>query len=71
MNRIAGMAILAVGVVLLVMGISASESVGSDLSRLFTGAPTDKSIWLMLGGVAAIAIGSGSLFFTRAHPGRS
>jgi hypothetical protein len=25
----------------------------SDMSRLFTGAPTDKAIWMLVGGVAA------------------
>lgn len=62
---------MAIGVVLLVMGISASESLGSDISRLFTGAPTNKSVWLMIGGVAAIAVGSGSLFFSGNRPARS
>jgi len=31
--------------------VIASESIGSDLSRMFTGWPTDKAVWLLLGGV--------------------
>ncbi|MFC6519476.1 DUF3185 family protein [Undibacterium arcticum] len=28
-----------------------AEFVTSDISRIFTGAPTDRSIWMMVGGV--------------------
>lgn len=42
--------LLVVGVVLLVLGLIASDSVSSDFSRLFTGGPTDKTVWLLIGG---------------------
>jgi hypothetical protein len=58
MNKSIGVAILAVGIVLLVFGISASESFGSEVSRFFTGNPTDKSMWLLLGGIAATTVGA-------------
>ena len=54
MNNIAGLAIFAAGIVLLIFGFNASQSLGSDISRAFTGNPTDRSLWLILGGVAAI-----------------
>lgn len=57
MQRIIGMALAAAGVVLLVLGISAADSVASDISRFFTGNPTDRSVWLMVGGVVGIAAG--------------
>ena len=57
MNRPLGIALLVVGVVLIVFGINASESIGSDISRLFHGTPTDKSIWLLAGGVVASCVG--------------
>lgn len=48
--------LLVLGVVLLVLGVSASDSISSDFSRLFTGQPTDKAIWLLIvGGVATLA----------------
>ena len=50
------------GIVLIIFGISASESIGSDFSRLFTGAPTDRSLWLLVGGIVATAIGAGGMF---------
>jgi hypothetical protein len=57
MNRAIGLALLAVGIVLLVLGINASESLGSDISRFFSGTPTDESIWMLLGGAACIVVG--------------
>ncbi len=56
MNKTLFIALLVIGVVLLVLGVIASDSISSDFSRLFTGEPTDKAIWLLIvGGVAAIA----------------
>ena len=57
MNNIVGLAIFAVGIVLLVFGFNASHSFGSDVSRFFTGNPTDKSIWFLVGGAAAVIVG--------------
>ena len=61
MNKILSLALLVGGIVLIVYGINASNSVGSDFSRLFTGSPTDKSIWLLIGGIVLAAIGAGGL----------
>ena len=57
MNKGIGLALLAIGIVLLVFGINASESVGSEVSEFFTGSPTNKAIWLLIGGIAAIIVG--------------
>jgi hypothetical protein len=57
MNNVAGLAVFAIGIVLLIFGFNASQSFSSDVSRFFTGNPTDKSIWLLLGGVAAVIVG--------------
>jgi len=57
MNKGMSIALLAVGVVLIIMGVSASESFGSDVSRFFTGSPTDKTVWLLIGGIAATIVG--------------
>ena len=56
MNKPLSLALLAGGIVLIVFGVNASNSIGSDVSRLFTGSPTDKAMWLLVGGaVAAVA----------------
>jgi hypothetical protein len=59
MNKLISLAILTVGIVLVIYGVSASESLSSDFSRFFTGSPTDKTIWLLISGIVAIAIGLG------------
>lgn len=63
MNKLVWLVILAGGVVLVIYGISASESFSSDVSRFFTGSPTDKTIWLMIGGIVGIVIGLGGLLY--------
>ncbi|MGA2018255.1 MAG: DUF3185 family protein [Opitutaceae bacterium] len=57
MNRLVSAALLVAGVALIIYGISASNSIGSSFSRMFTGSPTDKSIWLLIGGATAAIIG--------------
>jgi len=61
MNKIASIALLALGVVLLAMGWDAYRSIGSDVSRVFTGAPTDRAVWLLVGGGLAAVAGLGGL----------
>ena len=68
MNRIISLALLIGGIILIIYGINASESIGSDFSRFFTGSPTEKSIWLLIGGIAATAIGSGGLLRSPKSP---
>lgn len=50
MQRFAGFAVLVVGIVLIVWGANASQSVSSDISRFFTGAATNKAIYMIVGG---------------------
>jgi hypothetical protein len=57
MNKGIAMALVAVGIGMVLLGMNASESLGSDVSRFFTGTPTRKSMILILGGMAAIICG--------------
>ncbi|HEX5399480.1 MAG TPA: DUF3185 family protein [Verrucomicrobiae bacterium] len=57
MNKIISLVLLIGGVVLMIFGINAINSFGSDVSRFFTGSPTDKAIWMLLGGIAAVVAG--------------
>lgn len=57
MNQAVSLAVLAVGIALLVFGINSSESLNSEVSRFFTGSPTDKAMWLMIGGIAVTILG--------------
>ena len=56
-NKLISLVLFAGGIVLVIYGVAASESFSSDVSRFFTGSPTDKTMWLMIGGILAIVIG--------------
>jgi hypothetical protein len=58
MNRAIGLALLAAGIALIVYGIDASNSASSSLSRTFNGTPTNKTLWLLIGGIAASICGA-------------
>ncbi|MCE9620052.1 MAG: DUF3185 family protein [Planctomycetes bacterium] len=64
MNKAISLALLVVGVLLIIWGVAAMESFSSDVSRFFTGSPTDKSVWLMIGGIVAAIVGMFGLRFT-------
>ncbi len=57
MNRTISLALLVGGVILMIYGIQATNSFGSDVSRFFTGSPTDKAIWMLIGGLVAAVVG--------------
>jgi Co/Zn/Cd efflux system component len=61
MNKLISLAILAGGIVLVVFGVAAIKSFSSDISRFFTGSPTDKAIWMLIGGIVAIIVGLAGL----------
>ena len=62
MIRILALALLAGGIALTVFGYNASHSVGSEVSRVFTGNPTDRSMGMIIGGVAMIVAGAAAGF---------
>jgi hypothetical protein len=56
MNKPISLALLVGGIILIIYGIAANDSTASGFSRFFTGNPTDKTMWLLIGGaVAAVA----------------
>lgn len=57
MSKAISLALIAGGVVLLYFGGQSFHSLSNDVSRVFTGAPTNKTIWLIAGGVAATLAG--------------
>jgi hypothetical protein len=61
MNKPVSLALLVGGIILIIYGVSAADSIGSMVSELFTGAPTGKAIWLLVGGVVAAVVGFASL----------
>ncbi|MDR4499230.1 MAG: DUF3185 family protein [Candidatus Scalindua sp.] len=61
MNKGVSLAILGGGILLIILGVSATKSYSSDISRFFTGSPTDKAIWMLIGGAVATIIGLSGL----------
>jgi hypothetical protein len=57
MNKPISLALLVGGIILLVYGVAASNSNASGVSRFFTGNPTDKTMWLLIGGAVATVVG--------------
>jgi LPXTG-motif cell wall-anchored protein len=66
MNKILSLAFLAIGVILLVFGLNAHDSVVSQTKEAFSGTPTDKSMWLIILGVVGVIVGGLGLLFRRA-----
>jgi hypothetical protein len=62
MNKAIGVALLVVGVILIIYGINGSHSLGSQVSQTFTGSPTNKTLGLLIGGVAAAIVGAALTF---------
>ena len=51
------MAILVLGIVLIIFGMKASDSVESDFSKVFSGTVTTKALWLLAGGIISVIVG--------------
>jgi divalent metal cation (Fe/Co/Zn/Cd) transporter len=67
MNKILSLALLIGGIVLIVLGVNAADSVSSDISKFFTGTPTDKAVWMLVIGIICTIAGLGGTVF---FPGR-
>ena len=64
-QKIIGVVFLAAGIVLLVMGYNASQSIGSQFKQAFSGTMTDKAMLLYLSGAMLTAVGAYLTLATR------
>jgi drug/metabolite transporter (DMT)-like permease len=55
--KVIGLVALVVGVILVVYGINASDSLSSEVKEALEGTPTDKALWLLIGGAALGVLG--------------
>ena len=62
MSKIVSVGLLVGGVVLIVFGAQSMNSMESDVSRFFKGTPTDKAMWMLIGGIVAAAVGAFGVF---------
>jgi hypothetical protein len=65
MNKPISLIFLVAGIVLLIFGLNASQSVASSVSEVVTGTPTDRSMWLIILGAIGIVAGGVGLFAGR------
>jgi hypothetical protein len=61
MKQIIGIAFLVIGIILLCLAFNSYHSAASGVSRVVTGTSTDKTIWLVVGGVLGTLLGVGGL----------
>jgi len=57
MNKVISLIFLIGGVALIIAGFNATNSFSSDVSRFFTGSPTDKAVWMLIAGTLTAIIG--------------
>ena len=56
--RIIGVGIVAAGIVLLVLGVMATDTFGESWLKTFTGHYSDQTVWYIAGGAAGIVMGA-------------
>lgn len=56
-QRIGGIALVVVGMILFIVGLKASDSISDRLSSFFTGHFTDSTVWYMVAGVVSLVVG--------------
>jgi hypothetical protein len=61
MQRIVGVICLIIGIVLLIRGHDMAQSIGSQVQQAFTGAPTNRSTYFYIGGIALAIFGASQI----------
>jgi uncharacterized membrane protein YidH (DUF202 family) len=56
-SRIIAIALIAGGIVALIVGMNASDSVADQVSTTFTGKYTRETQWYIIGGITAAVVG--------------
>lgn len=65
MKRIIGIALLVGGVIALVYGLKAKDSIESKVTETFTGSPSQNARNLLIGGAVASVVGIGLILLQR------
>jgi type II secretory pathway component PulK len=63
-QRILGIVMLLLGVILAIVGMNSSHSVADQVSNTFTGRFTQTTTWYILGGIALALLGLFMALFT-------
>jgi uncharacterized membrane protein HdeD (DUF308 family) len=67
MKKLFSLALLVGGILLIIAGFNRTHSFTSDVSRFFTGSPTDKAVWMLIGGTVAALAGLAMLWRSPRH----
>ena len=65
MQKTTGVIFLIIGVLLLIWGRRIADLFGSQLQPMFNGAPTDRAIYLYIGGLVVALLGVAQIFWKR------
>ncbi len=57
-NKVLGIALLVIGVILLVFGYNASQSLGEQMAESFTGRFSDQTMWYIIAGAVSVVVGA-------------
>jgi len=57
-NKVLGIALLVIGIILLVFGYNASQSLGEQMAESFTGRFSDQTMWYIIVGAASVVVGA-------------
>jgi len=57
-SKLLGIILLVVGVILLIFGWNASQSLGDQITETITGRFTDETMWFIIGGAVAVVVGA-------------
>lgn len=68
MRAVLGISLAAGGLMMIWLGVRASQSFASGVTRLFSGSPTKESVLLLSAGAAAAAAGAWLLLGTARRP---
>jgi len=63
--RILSIGFIVAGIILLALGVASSDSFSSNVSEVVNDAPSDKTLWLLVGGGLLTLAGIGGLFRSR------
>ncbi|MGQ4277156.1 DUF3185 family protein [Pseudidiomarina sp. E22-M8] len=57
MNKVIGIILLVVGIILLYFGYEAYNSPASEVTQAVTGETTESAMWYLIGGAVAVVVG--------------
>lgn len=57
-SKLLGIILLVVGVILLIFGWNASQSLGDQVTETLTGRFTDETMWFIISGAVAVVVGA-------------